>query len=271
MPKRGRTLRSDHGFSFRGKPWNLGRHCADRRGSVAAAQRSESGATALPPCALGTTMRSETPEPPTLRHRLKRLKNRSLFRLYETFPKRTMPFDAIFVIGTYKTGTTSMHHFFEGNGLRHLTINTFVKRRYASGDLDYLDFLVTRYHSFDDNPWHKLDVIDRYMRREGDFRFILTTRDPQAWFDSYVRHNLRHRLAPPPSHQRAAFIEQNLVRHNDACRELAARYHRPLLELDVTTAQGPEETILRFVGLPDKGARFPHSNPSTSVVHNRRP
>jgi len=50
-----------------------------------------------------------------------------------------MPFDAVFVIGPAKTGTTSTRVFLQRNGLRHLTINQFVTKRWMDGDYTYLD------------------------------------------------------------------------------------------------------------------------------------
>ena len=199
-------------------------------------------------------------EPSTFRRKVKRGVNRLLFRYNEIVPKRKMPFDGIFVIGTYKTGTTSMHHYFSSIGLRHLTINTEVKRRYANNDWEYLNFLVSRYHSFDDNPWHRLDVVEHFMRQQRDFRFILTVRDQETWFRSFVAHNLRHGYQPPLKEEKSAFTKKMLIDHNSACRKMALRYNKPLLEIELASEPEPEQRILSFVGLPDRGVQFPHSN-----------
>lgn len=193
-----------------------------------------------------------------LKKRLKRFVNRSRFVIYTNTPKSKMPFYAAFVIGTYKTGTTSMNHFLSSLGLRHLTINSYVKERYAQGDFDYLDRLTRHFHSFDDNPWHRLDVIERYMQSDEDNRFILTTREAGRWFESYTSHQLSHGLPRPIAKE--TFVRDNLLRHNDACRELAAKYSKPLLEVDVTTSHDSAKLITQFLGMPDRGVGFPHSN-----------
>ena len=132
----------------------------------------------------------------SVRRLAKKVRNKTLFRYRVCTPKPSMPFDAIFVVGYYKTGTTSMHHFLKTNGLRHLTINREVKKRFWARDFRYLEHLVRHFHSFDDNPWHNPTVIEHFARAEMDYRFILTTRDENEWFDSYCRHNLRHGALP---------------------------------------------------------------------------
>lgn len=110
--------------------------------------------------------------------KIKSIYKRHRFKIKFLTPKPSMPFDAVFVIGQNKTGTTSMYHFFSSLGLRHLTINNIVKFKFFNGEYDYLDRLVNSFHSFDDIPWNRLDVIERYMSMDRNFYFILTIRDP---------------------------------------------------------------------------------------------
>lgn len=193
--------------------------------------------------------------------RTKSIYKRHRFKLRLLTRKSEQPFDCAFVIGQNKTGTTSTHHFLRSLGLRHLTINEVVKARYFEGDLEYLDRLTRHFHSFDDNPWNRLDVIERYMRQEADFRFILTLRDPDEWFDSLVRFNRRRGRPVPEEAERQGRIEERLIHHNRECRRLAEAHRKPLLEVDVTRDADAPARIIEFLGLtPTTSPAFPHSN-----------
>lgn len=197
---------------------------------------------------------------------LRRYKNevRRFYRL--NTPKKEIGCDGIFVIGTYKTGTTSMHHFFEKNGLRHMSINTEVKRRHSAGNLAYLDRIVKHYHSFDDSPWNKLDVIERYMKSSKDHRFILTTREPFDWFKSFSSHQVRNGYSKLLKADEESVIQHFLIDHNNTCRKLAKKYNKPLLEVNIATEKSIERKLLEFSGLKDRGVKFPHSNRSPGLT-----
>ncbi len=174
--------------------------------------------------------------------------------------KPPAPFDCAFVIGQNKTGTTSMARFLEACGLRHLSINEHVRARYHREGIAYLDQLARHFHSFDDLPWNRLEVIEHFMSQDRDFRFILTTRDPDAWFDSWVRFQRKRQRTPPPEADRARLTEG--LRSRDAhCRLLAARFARPLLELDLERDADAAKRVAAFLSLdPAAVPPMPHAN-----------
>ena len=87
------------------------------------------------------------------------------------------------------------------------------------------------------------------MRQERDFRFILTVRDPDEWFDSLVRFNKKLGRTPPIEEDRDKLINERILEHNYRCRELASVYDKLLLELDVTTDPDAAKKITAFLEL----------------------
>ena len=153
-----------------------------------------------------------------------------------------------------------MHHFLKAIGLRHLSINEIVKKHYFNKNFEYLDLLTEHFHSFDDVPWNRLDVIERYMNSDRNNYFILTTRDPDAWFKSAVSFGKQLGRKVPSEDERNEYIEQTLHRHNQSCRELAALHGKKLLEIDVTSEEDAAAKITSFLGISNRNIPFPHSN-----------
>lgn len=173
-------------------------------------------------------------------------------------PRPKFDFDNVFVIGFNKTGTTSANRFLQNLGLKHLSINRHVKARWEKKDYDYLIWLTGRFNSFDDVPWNRNDVIERLMPLDRDSRFILTVRDPDQWFDSYVRFEARR--FPPAESDRSKMIDFRLER-DELCRTLAKKYGRQLLEIDVTRETEANLAIGQFLGFKDNEIpEFPHLN-----------
>ena len=127
------------------------------------------------------------------------------------------------------------------------------------GDYSYLDKLVKCYNSFDDRPWNRLDVIERYMSYPKDFRFILTVRDPNERFDSAVRYCIKLGLKPPTEEQRPQWVERYLL-HNKSCRNFANNYGKKLLEINVIRGKEVGFKIITFLGLKNQNIDFPHIN-----------
>ena len=169
-------------------------------------------------------------------------------------------FDNVFVIGYNKTGTTSVNLFLRSLGLRHLTINKHVKSQWKKGNYDYLIFLTKRFNSFDDLPWNRTDVVERLVSLDQDSRFILTVREPNAWFDSWVRFEHSIGRTPPRESQRDEYI-QVLLQHDEDCRRLVGERNHKFLELELAVEPEPGRKIADFLGLGREFLpEFPHAN-----------
>ena len=197
---------------------------------------------------------------PRLRKRLKRARNEIVHACNLYTPPPKMPFGKAFVIGMPKTGTSSVRDFLKANGSRHLTIFRPVTDRWMVGDHAYLQRCIAHYNSFDDRPWNKMDMIERLMQRDTADRFILTIRDPNAWFDSRNRYNLRFGYPPTPEERRDETVETLYLLHYERCRALAKHYDKQILEIDVTQDKASAEKIADFLNLRGTQITFPHSN-----------
>ena len=190
-----------------------------------------------------------------------RAKRKYWFLRYRLSAKPEMPFDNCFVIGSNKTGTTSCARFLRKCGMRHLTINRYVQALQEAGRMDRLKKITGYVNSFDDIPWNRLEVIEAFMKEDRDHRFILTVRDPDAWFESFLKHEIRRGNRPKIEERREEFIRQNLLAHNRKCHELARKHEKKLLEIDVTTDPHAGSKIAEFLDLDiEPIPSFPHAN-----------
>ncbi len=95
----------------------------------------------------------------------------------------------IFCIGFNKTGSTSLHFFFERSGIRNLHADTWP----AYSHVKYYKFYFMRAQSFNDGEQADFIRLDRWF---PDALFILNDRDERAWLRSRVKHVLRRGLPP---------------------------------------------------------------------------
>lgn len=99
----------------------------------------------------------------------------------------------IFVIGSNKTGTTSLTKSFKTLGYNvcpeHLIFNP--KSKYLIGffneNYEELFKLVSIYDAFQDRPWNHIDFYQKLDAQFPNSKFILTIRDTDNWVESYKR------------------------------------------------------------------------------------
>jgi hypothetical protein len=196
----------------------------------------------------------------TFHKRLKRLRNELTHEYNLLTPPPQMPFGKAFVIGLAKTGTSSMKNFLLAHGSRHLTISRKVHKRWRDGDRAYLNHCVAHFSSFDDRPWNRLDVIEQVMQSNRNVRFILTTRDPDIWFDSIRRYSIMLGREAAPESARQRSIDEIFFPHHERCRAMAKEHGHKLLEINITTDPKATEKVREFLDLPNRGIVIPHSN-----------
>lgn len=194
--------------------------------------------------------------------------------------QRTPYAGKIFVIGFYKTGTTTVFEALKGLGYR--TINGDKPGSYPGADdgetllkqIEAGDFRLPTFDLFDaftDNPYFHLW---REMYAQfPDAKFILTVRDEQPWIESCARFYRNRRIRPmrvwmfgkhanpgagPESRQ--AWLDAYRA-HNAAVREHFS--HRPsqYLEFDPTKMRewGP---LCELLDQPVPSQPWPHANPT---------
>jgi len=95
-----------------------------------------------------------------------------------------------FCLGVWKTGTTSVGKalnqliggYHDGNtdwsDHRALHLKNIVDGN--TSKIASLNHLISRYSTFDDNPWNRSMVIEE-LKNYKKYKYILTTRDPDEW------------------------------------------------------------------------------------------
>jgi hypothetical protein len=184
--------------------------------------------------------------------------------------KRTKP--KVFCVGFHKTGTSSMGVLLEKLGYRvqgayRVRDEDFVAKLEA-GDLEELMAVVGSHDAFQDNPWPLF-----YRQLDERFpgsKFILTTRDKDAWIRSVVNHFPQQKKPTSPMRQwiyghgspvghEAPYVER-YERHVEDVQAYFSGRDSDFLALDLSEPKAAR-TISRFLGRPIRWwTRMPHAN-----------
>lgn len=171
----------------------------------------------------------------------------------------------VFGIGFHKTGTTSLGTALEVLGFRVCGPVGFLKADIAETLRETAFDVVDEYDAFEDNPWPLLyrELDERYPSS----RFILTTREPNAWLASILRHfggrstPMRELIYGPGNGDPAGKEDIYLARYERHNAEVVEHFRGrgDLLVLDITAGDGWEK-LCAFLGKPHPGVRFPMLN-----------
>jgi hypothetical protein len=186
--------------------------------------------------------------------------------------------DKVFVIGFYKTGTTTLYEALKLLGLR--AVNGDKPGSYPGADdgetllrqIEAGDYRLPTFDLFDaftDNPYFHLW---REMYRQfPDAKYILSVREEQPWIASCARFYRNRRVRPmrvwmfgahanpgADAASREAWLEAYRA-HNAAVREFFASRPQQFMEFDPTRMRewGP---LCQFLGRPVPSASWPHAN-----------
>ena len=167
----------------------------------------------------------------SLKKKIKRQKNYLKTVLEVLMPKSKKfrsNFDTVIVIGKAKTGTSLIKDFLKLYGSKHLTINRWVSEKYIQKDYDYLIGLISKYNSFDDKPWNRLDVIEKIMELKYNIGFIYSYRDPNLRFDSMVRYAKKISEPVPTEEMRENSIKSDKI-HKQRVKYYANKFDNKVL------------------------------------------
>jgi hypothetical protein len=103
--------------------------------------------------------------------------------------------ERVFCISMQRTGTTSVGKFFQDFGYHWAGWPADEKNSWSEawyrGDFEAIfssqDFRAA--NAFEDSPWFVPEFYKVLFNRFPRARFVLFTRDPDAWFESMVRHS----------------------------------------------------------------------------------
>jgi hypothetical protein len=176
----------------------------------------------------------------------------------------------VFGIGWIRTGTTTLGEALRILGFKHDGQRFDLVDHYASGNLDPLIAEASRYDSQDDWPWLLM-----YRELDAAFpgsRFVLTTRDPDAWLRSY-RNMLETRITSlePDERRRVLWglpfpdvsdtdLLERVAHHNRDVRDYFSDRPDDLLVVDWAKGDGWPE-LCSFLGMEEPALPFPHANP----------
>jgi len=99
----------------------------------------------------------------------------------------------IFCIGQNKTGTTSLTSALAILGYRLCPEDIMYNfgsvhfENFKDGKFDEILKLVNQYDAFEDRPWNHTDFYEVLDKTFEGSKFILTTRDVEQWWDSYIK------------------------------------------------------------------------------------
>jgi hypothetical protein len=181
----------------------------------------------------------------------------------------------VFGVGFQKTGTSSLDAAFRILGYRSdkgVFINTPGKRSYLriapplTNDkvLERVLPIAREKEALSDNPWPLL-----YRELDSlfpDSKFVLTTREPQRWMKSLVRHfgneqsdMLAWIYGVPKVADNEARCLEVYEAHNTAVRAYFASRRPALLEIDIEENPSWDE-LCAFLGKPIPDQPFPRAN-----------
>jgi hypothetical protein len=130
-------------------------------------------------------------------------------------------YSKVFGIGYNKTGTTSLEAIFKAVGLsvpNQQEQEVRLVRQLHQGNLEPLKSFVGRFDAFQDAPFaHALTFVQVDALFPGS-KFILTVRDPEAWFDSMCRFHCKafgvssvDELTPGYARDKTLYLYRNYI------------------------------------------------------------
>jgi len=185
------------------------------------------------------------------------------------------PYNKIFCIGLNKTGTSSIHKALEILGFKSVhhkeskgnSIKDIIKTNFDNS----LDILagIEHYQAFSDWSHPSTNILFKeFDRQYANSKFILNTRDIDAWIKSREKHlkrtpNLKKRQKQNPNSKwlkmdKALWREEFEEHHNNVRKYFADRPH-DLLEFDVTKGDGWKKLCL-FLNKEMPSIQFPAVN-----------
>ena len=176
----------------------------------------------------------------------------------------------VFCVGSHKTGTSSIHHFFKRYGLRSNHSSYWISWCKPIGA-----HLLDRFHCFSDG---KNPPIEFLYERYPHAKFIYTSRDLRSWLISRHMHKrrnkkklgfyflillgIKNRGGQQYHDEVVKTWPEQYFRHEKRVMDFFKDKPERLLIIDLTK-NSPEKNSRRihdFLGLPGEPQEFPHKN-----------
>lgn len=157
----------------------------------------------------------------------------------------------VLCVGYVKTGTTSFGAAMRRLGFSHYGFDRDLEEARSRGDLDRCLDLAASFDSFDDLPWHSLDLVAAFRRRFPGSRYVLLERDEAEWLRSYL--GFYGGICTPDEALR------RYRHHRDRVLEVLVG-EPDVLRMDVCAGEGYGK-LCPFLGLPAPDEPFPRVRP----------
>lgn len=181
----------------------------------------------------------------------------------------------LFCVGLHKTGTTSLKTALEAEGFKVADYFGIEDPDIGKTGLQQALSMVDEYDAFQDDPWYL--YYREFHSKYPDAKFVLTTRDSEAWYQSCARHF----GASHPNQVRKVFyggdcddplVDKELwirrkEKHEREVREYFSDFPESYLEMDIT--KGDDWAQLGpFIGHAPKKKSFPKTNTALQRRHH---
>jgi len=181
-----------------------------------------------------------------------------LFRIYQKFHHFFIPLfkkknePKVFCVGFWKTGTTSLFSAFKILGYRSGRLVKHLKKKNET----WPEFIKRcNYDAFTDDPMSF--VYKELYEAFPDSKFILTTREKEAFGKSYMNYFKGTHLEKTPDE-----MEKILTEYENHIKEVKKHFRdKPdkLLIMDITKGDGWDK-LCKFLERPIPDVSFPHKN-----------
>jgi hypothetical protein len=180
----------------------------------------------------------------------------------------------VFVIGSHKTGTSSMKTALILLGYRVLNQGIGYKfiEQVNNNDYSNLAKVINSSDAFQDSPWNHGDLYKWLYSKYPDTKFILTTRSTRNWLNSYIRWNDKHNIRKIWFYklvsQGCYGVDDFLSNYNLMISKYEARNKEIVeffkgkdnfMEFDIENNNGWDQ-LCGFLEVDSPNSNFPHAN-----------
>lgn len=181
----------------------------------------------------------------------------------------------VFIIGSHKTGTTTMERCLIKLGFNMLPRGIGYQNIIHEVNKNYEKFrpFIEKYDGFQDSPWCHNDLYKWIHKNYPDSKFILTTRDTQNWLDSFIRWTTQYPFIRTKDFwkyiSKSCYGVNDLIEHHDVMiskyearnKEIIEYFkgNENFMEFDIENNNGWKQ-LCNFLNVDVINGSFPHLN-----------
>lgn len=177
------------------------------------------------------------------------------FEMKVLFSKKSFE-SKVFCIGYNKTGTTTLGKSLEILGYKNSSFNKKVWRKYyKKGNIEKVIGYTSKFESFDDLPWLKVDMIPILDKKFPGSKFIYLEREEDSWKKSYLNWTFK-RTGKFPDPEKGW---ESYCKHREFVRGYFENRPEDIIILDVKNEYAFRD-LGKFLGRKAPQDKLPHFN-----------